>query len=134
MKAIVVCLLSTCVLAGCAGTIMSAGDLKNQGYQKSNIVGTTATGETRAQDKYELWWKESRETGRVVNFCLVPVVPNAGYQWAISVFVNDRQVWDHDGGYSLPGRAGLRTGIDCALSPTLPEGQMNWRVSFRWWQ
>ena len=133
MKAIVVCLLSTCMLAGCAGTIRSANDLKNQGYRKSNVAGTTAIGETRTEDKYELWWKESRETGRVVHFCLVPVVPNAGYQWAISLFVDERKVWEHDGGYSLPGRAGLRTGIDCADSTALPEGRLNWWVSFRYW-
>ena len=130
MNAVLVYLLSAVIRTGCAGTINSSGDLKNQGYQKSNIVGTTVTGETRPQEKYELWWKESSESGRVVRFCLVPVVPNAGYQWTIRVFVNDRSVWDHDGGYSFSARTGLRTGIDCALSPRLPEGQMSWRVFF----
>ena len=133
MKEVLIYLLSAVIMTGCAGTINSAGDLKNQGYRKSTVVSTTAIGETRAQDKYELWWKESNENGRVVNFCLVPVVPHAGYQWAISVFVNDQKVWDHDAGYSIPGRAGLRMGIDCALSPALPDGQLNWWVSFRYW-
>jgi len=133
VKAIVLCLLSACALAGCAGTVKSSDDLKNQGYQKSNIVRTTAAGETRAQEWYELWWKESRERGRVVNFCIVPLKPNAGYQWAISLFVDDRKVWEYDGGYSLPGRAGLRTGVDCADSTGVPEGRLNWWVSFKYW-
>jgi len=120
-------------LTGCAGTIRSSDDLKNQGYQLSRVTYTTATGESREGDKMELWWKESREGGRAVHFCTVPRVPNAGYQWAIHVYVDNREAWTHDAGYSLPGRAGLRTGVDCASSSPLPDGRLNWRFFYRYW-
>ena len=130
MKGVFLCLLSVWVLAGCAGTINSAGDLMNQGYKQTKF--TTAAG-GQIDEKIELWWKEARDTGRVLHLCAVPRIPNAGYQWAAKVYVDDTEKWDHDAGYGLPGRTGLRTGINCAASPPLPEGRMNWRFFYRYW-
>jgi len=133
MHLVLLCSVYLFLLVGCAGAIRSADDLKNQGYQKSNLVYAAVTGERREPDRYEVWSKEFRENGRVVRFCIVPQVPHAGYQWAINVYVDDREVWTHDAGYETSARAGLRTGVDCVSSPPLPDGHMSWRVFFRLW-
>jgi len=120
-------------LAGCAGAIRSADDLKAQGYKQSRLSYTTTSGESREDSNFELWVKESHEANRVVDYCVVPRIGNAGYQWAIKVYVDDREVWSHDAAYGIPGRAGLRTGVDCASSSPLPEGMLTWRFFYRYW-
>ncbi|HSB71085.1 MAG TPA: hypothetical protein VLT62_17290 [Candidatus Methylomirabilis sp.] len=98
------------------------------GYECTKITYVTATGERREQDKYEVWVKESRESGRRAHFCLVPKRGSAGYFWGISVYVEGKEVWSYD-------RPKVRMeGISCIDTDPLPEGRINYGVRYTYYQ
>lgn len=85
----------------------------------------------RKTDNYEIWWKETREGGRVAEFCLVPKIGYAGYIWQIRVYVDRREVWEYQ---SAPFGSRVRPeGIDCTTTPLLPEGRLNYTVSYEYY-
>jgi len=126
--------LALITIAGCvAPTVYSLPSTMEQlqagGYTRSRTIGTTAIGEQRESTNYEIWWKEFRQQGRIRHFCFVPGpgITGAGYNWKITVFVDDRQAWEYQSG-PLEGKPSRQTGISCAESSPLPEGRVNWRV------
>ena len=118
-------------LGGCAGVAMSVETLREQGYQRIRTMFVTATGELRESDLHELWVKESRDEGRRAHYCLVPKTA-AGYNWRITVYVDDKETWEYESG-PLSGRPSVRMGIDCTVSPPLPEGRLSTFTNFAYW-
>jgi hypothetical protein len=56
--------------------------LKAGGYTGSHTNSTTVTGEQRENPKYEIWWKEYPQKGRIRHYCFVPgpSLVGAGYK------------------------------------------------------
>ena len=139
-RVMVLLLLALVVIAGCVAcakySLPSTMDqLQAGGYTQSRTVGTTATGERRESQHYEIWWKEFRGQGRIRHFCFVPGarIKAGGYQWKIAVSVDDRQVWEWQSG-PFQGNPAPQWGITCTETPPLPEGRVSWRVSSVYWQ
>jgi hypothetical protein len=68
-----------------------------------------------------VWSKESRDPEREAHICVVPgqSLTGAGYNWEITVFIDDKEAWSCRSG-PLQGRPLTRaTGIDCAASGRL---------------
>jgi hypothetical protein len=115
---------------------MNVETLRAEGYQRRNVIQFTPSGARREVDLYELWVKESRETGRIIHACLVPKVEGAGYKWQLKVYVDDKETWSYETGPMTRhmGQASLRRGIDCIVSDSLPEGRVNFDVGYAYWQ
>ena len=123
-------------MAGCAvHRLPSTMDqLQAGGYTQNRTISTTATGERRESQHFEIWWKEFREQGRIRHFCFVPGprIVGGGYNWKIAVSVDDRQVWEWQSG-ALQGKPNMQSGISCAETPQLPEGRVNYQVWYTYW-
>jgi hypothetical protein len=118
MRALVVALV---FLAGCAGTAMDLETLKAEGYQR-----------TREVEHYELWVKETQEAGRTVRVCLAPKIEGTSYNWYLTVLVDGKDTWSYQSLQLSAKPGGLRRAIDCAASPTLPEGRLTFEAVFRY--
>ncbi len=130
--------LGLVILAGCASLTMyplpsTVERLQTDGYTRTVMYSTTATGERRENTNYQIWWKEFRQQGRICHFCFVPGPRLASaYNWKIAVSVDDRQVWEWQSG-GFQGKPATQTGISCTETPPLPEGRVNWLVSYVYW-
>jgi len=124
------------ILAGCAGLVTDVASLQAQGYKKSPMTFVTATGEQREMTNCDLWVKVTRpegasahEAGQIVHACLVPKTSGAGFDWRLTVYVDDKDTWSYES-----GRGPFRQWIDCTTSRPLPEGRLSWRVWYTYWQ
>jgi hypothetical protein len=127
------------MIAGCAACAVyplpsTVDQLQARGYTSSHTFSTTAMGERRENLDYAIWWKEFRGQGRIRHFCFVPgpMFTSVGYNWKITVAVDDRQVWEWQSG-AFQGRPPTEKGISCTETPPLPEGRVNWLVSWVRW-
>jgi hypothetical protein len=120
------------LLVGCAGVPTTVDSLRAEGYQQIRMVAITQTGERRETRNYTLWMKETREAGRRVRFCLMPMIAEAGYNWRITVYIDDKETWTYESG-PLSGQPLMRVGIDCTISPSLPEGRLSTRTQTMTW-
>lgn len=126
--------LAPLLLAGCGWALMDVERLGAEGYRKSTMTYISPSGGRREVENYELWTKESQEGGRTLRLCLVPKVVGAGYNWRVTVFVEDKETWSYESG-SLHGKPQtLQRVVDCTVSRLLPEGQLTWGVNFTYWE
>jgi hypothetical protein len=120
------------LFAACASVPTDTASLQAQGYKKLALTFVTGSGERRESPNYEVWWKDTRDADRRTHYCLVPKISGSGYNWRITVFVNEKEAWSYDSG-GLAGRPAVKQGIDCTTSPALPEGSLTWRVNYTYW-
>jgi hypothetical protein len=102
----------------------SIDGLKAEGYTRHEGAYVSVTGERKKQQEYEVWSKETRDDGRRLHVCVVPLWAIAGYTWSVTIAVGGREAWTYDYGTTSTQPA-LRSGISCVTSDPLPEGQLS---------
>jgi hypothetical protein len=113
------------LLTGCGGVSIRPDSLVERGYERVALGSREPSGRWHENPNYELWVKESREGARNVHACLVP--RQEEYQWKLVLHVANKEAWSRESPVRIRG-------MDCIVSGPLPDGALNYTVSFTYWQ